>query len=110
MNVPVSTPINKEEITSFINNAITMATKGGKIDIHRGMGPATGPKAYSSNMPNNKIMKMPNPICFVFIMRKIVRKITFFQSKDEKLSILALFLQPFSDLFTKYSNIKNLSL
>jgi len=43
-------------------------------------------------------------------MRKIVRKITFFQSKDEKLSILALFLQPFSDLFTKYSNIKNLSL
>ena len=36
-------PKNKEEITSFINSAITMATNGGSTDIHSGIGPATGP-------------------------------------------------------------------
>ena len=54
------------------------------------------------------LAKADKPQSFKGLMRETSP--TFFQSKDEKLSILALFLQPFSDLFTKYSNIKNLSL
>ena len=67
MNVPVSTPINKEEITSFINNAITMATKGGNIDIHRGMGVEAVPKTYSSTMPKMRANATVKPIHFLFI-------------------------------------------
>jgi len=71
-------PTKSEEITSFINKAITMATKGGKIDIHSGIGPDTGPKAYISNMPNKMIMSTPNPIFFDFIKQKYAQKYIFF--------------------------------
>ena len=67
MNVPVSTPINKEEITSFINNAITMATKGGNTDIHIGIEAVAVPKTYSSTMPKMRTNATVKPIHFLFI-------------------------------------------
>ena len=40
MKVPVRIPKNKEETTSFSRRAIKIATKGGRIDIHKGIVPS----------------------------------------------------------------------
>ncbi len=70
MKAPVNTPTKSDEITSFINKAITMATNGGKIDIHSGIGPVTGPKTYSNAMPKTKASATVKPIHFFFIGTK----------------------------------------
>ena len=68
--LPVRMPTKSEEITSFINKAITMATKGGKIDIHKGIGVAAGPKTYSSAIPKRRTKATVKPIHFLFIGSK----------------------------------------
>jgi hypothetical protein len=37
ITAPVRMPKNKEEITSFNKRAIKIATKGGSMDIHKGI-------------------------------------------------------------------------
>lgn len=76
--VPVKMPTNNEEITSFINKAITMATKGGSIDIHSGMGAVAGPKTYSSTKPKTRTNATIKPIHFLFILHKLKPKNTIF--------------------------------
>ena len=68
--VPVRMPTNNEEITSLINKAITMASTGGSIDIHSGIGPATGPKTYSNDRLKDKAITTISPIHFFFIGTK----------------------------------------
>ena len=63
-------PTNNEEITSLINKAITMASTGGSIDIHSGIGPATGPKTYSNDRLKTKAITTISPIHFFFIGTK----------------------------------------
>ena len=63
-------PTKSDEITSFINKAITMATRGGRIDIHSGIGPSTGHIIYSSTMPKTKASTTVRPIHFFFIGAK----------------------------------------
>ena len=55
-----------------------MATKGGKIDIHNGIEPATGPNKYSSAMTNTIANTTAKPIHFFFIMHKMRLKNTIF--------------------------------
>ena len=63
-------PTKSEEITSFINKAITMANKGGKTDIHSGIETVAGPKTYSSTMPKMRTNATVKPIHFLFISSK----------------------------------------
>ena len=71
-------PTQSDEITSFMNKALTMATKGGNIDIQSGMGPATGPNIYSSAMPKTKASSTVRTIHYFFIMHKTSLKNTIF--------------------------------
>ena len=92
--VPVRMPTKSEEITSLISKAITMATKGGKIDIHKGIDPATGPKIFSSTMPKTKAISTERTIRFLFIGIKCGTKIQFFEGIPLSKTIWSYFCKP----------------
>ena len=88
--VPVKMPTKSEEITSLINNAITMATKGGRIDIHNGMGPVTGPNTYNNAMPTTRAKSTTQTIHFFFMMHKKRVKNTIFYRKSVQSKVFGL--------------------
>jgi hypothetical protein len=77
MKVPVKTPTKSEEITSFINKAIRMATKGGSIDIHMGMGPEMGPRKESTAMAITMTANTMIRTVFFFISKNNFQKYRF---------------------------------
>lgn len=55
-----------------------MATKGGNIDIHKGIGPVTGPKKWSSKRPAINTKSTANQGHFFLIDEHLMYKNTLF--------------------------------
>jgi len=60
-------PTKSDEMTSLTISAITMATNGGNIDIHRGIGEATGPFRYNQTKSAAKVNSSVSTGHFFFI-------------------------------------------
>ena len=61
----------------YANFAMEGNAGGGSTDIHSGMAPVTGPKAYSNTIPKTRTNATARTMCFFFMCRFWLQKYNF---------------------------------